>query len=82
MDQFVVLATLSDNILADVVCSALESAGIPVLMEHVEIVQGHLNASGVRVLAPADKAQHAMLLVQHVLDLQSRPVSDTSFLNH
>lgn len=72
MDRFVVLATLSDSIAADLLCGALEGAGIPVLLEHVEIQDGKLNASGVRILAPSDRAQQAIVLIENTLSSKRR----------
>ncbi len=72
MDQFVVLATVSDTMVADLICGALEGAGIPVLLEHVEIYDGKLNASGVRILAPSTKAQKAIMLLESTLSAERR----------
>jgi len=67
MDQFVVLTTVPDHILADNACTVLEEAGVPVLLEHVEIVRGKERVSGVRVLVPATAVQRASVLLDHVI---------------
>ena len=53
MDRFVVLITTTDQPLAERYCAALEEADIPVMLEHVEIHDGTLRASGYRLMVPA-----------------------------
>jgi|GEM_PF-1845978 len=53
MDRFVVLVTTTDQPLAERCCAALEEADIPVMLEHVEIHDGTLRASGYRLMVPA-----------------------------
>ena len=62
-ERFVSIKVLSDSASADRTCSILEEAGIPVLIQHLEIEEGTLKASGYRVLAPAHCAQTAMKLL-------------------
>jgi hypothetical protein len=37
-EQFVIVGTITDHVVADNACGVLEAAGIPVLLEHIEIV--------------------------------------------
>ena len=62
-ERFVVLTTLTDQSLANRACSLLESAGIPVMLEHVEIFGDDMRAIGYRLMAPARMSQSAMRLV-------------------
>jgi hypothetical protein len=67
-DRFLVLTTTFEQALADKTCAALEDAGIPVILEHVQIseregAKGGYKASGYRVLVPAPHTQTAMRLV-------------------
>jgi hypothetical protein len=67
-DRFLVLTTTFEQALADRTCAALEDAGIPVILEHVQISDRDLDdnpyiASGFRVLVPAPHTQTAMRLV-------------------
>lgn len=65
MEQFLVLATLTDNTEIDGMCDALERGDIPVMLEHVEIEDsGGEIASGVRVLVPSTFAQRAMCMLK------------------
>ena len=61
-DYFVVLTSISEQQLATKTCEALEEAGIPVLLEHREIVDGPRKATGYRVFVPAQFRQSAMRL--------------------
>ena len=67
MDRFLVLITTTDQRHAEQVCAALEDANIPVMLEHVEIHDGTLRASGYRLLVPSQYSQTARRLA----DLQS-----------
>ena len=67
-DRFLVLTTTFEQALADRTCAALEDAGIPVILEHVQISDRNAEnipykASGYRVLVPAPHTQTAMRLV-------------------
>ena len=67
-DRFLVLTTTFEQALADKACAALEDAGIPVILEHVQISErdsdnAPYKASGFRVLVPAPHTQAAMRLV-------------------
>ena len=65
-NQFLVLTTVSDRLLADQMCSVLEDADIPVLLEHVELFEGEEVAFGIRVMVPAPHAQRALGMVDAV----------------
>jgi hypothetical protein len=67
-DRFLVLTTTFEQGLADRTCAVLEDAGIPVILEHVQIADRTpeniaYKASGYRVLVPAPHTQTAMRLV-------------------
>ena len=67
-DRFLVLTTTFEQALADKTCAVLEDAGIPVILEHVQISDRDVRdtpytASGYRVLVPAPMTQTAMRLV-------------------
>lgn len=62
MDRFVNLTTIGDRLLANRVCQSLEDAGIPVMLEHVEIVQNLQRTSGFRLLVPLESLQTAQRL--------------------
>ena len=62
MDRYVVLTTTTEQNLAKKTCEALEDAGIPVMLEHREIVDGADRASGYRLLVPFQFRQRAQLL--------------------
>ena len=62
-ERFLVLTTTTDQVLANKMCARLEAAGIPVLLEHIEIQSGSELATGFRLLAPAKSSHVAMRLV-------------------
>lgn len=74
MEEFVVLTTITDQHEANKTCNALESAGIPVLTEHVEITEGNLRATGFRLLIPIQHAQAARKITRHASAKRSAPV--------
>ncbi len=52
MEQFAVLTTVTDFGLMDRISNSLEQAEIPVLLEHVEIIDGEDKARGIRIMVP------------------------------
>lgn len=64
MEKFEVLTTTTEQKLANQTCEALEEAGIPVMLEHREIVEGPGRACGFRVLVPSDCMQAAQMLAR------------------
>jgi hypothetical protein len=62
-ERYVSITVLSDPVAADQACSVLEEAGMPVLIQHLEVEDGAVKVSGYRVLAPANCAQTAMKLL-------------------
>ncbi|MCB0339368.1 MAG: hypothetical protein KDD53_07180 [Bdellovibrionales bacterium] len=64
MEQFFVLTTYSDHMVADSTCGLLEQAGIPVMLEHVEIHEAGVAASGIRLLVPFEYTQRAMKIIE------------------
>lgn len=74
MEEFVVLTTTTDQHEANKTCSTLETAGIPVLTEHVEITEGSLRATGFRLLVPLQHAQAARKITRHASARRNGPV--------
>ena len=64
MDRYVVLTTIFEQVLANKTCEALEDAGIPVMLEHREVVNDGERASNYRVLVPSQFTQTAMRLAK------------------
>jgi len=63
MDQFLIIATLTHHMIANRTCEALEDAGIPVMLEHVEIEEDGNSTTGYRVLVPSQYSSAATRLV-------------------
>ena len=63
MDKFLVLTTTTEQRLANRACELLEDSGIPVMLEHIEIMDGNTRAHGYRLLVPAQFSQTALRLV-------------------
>lgn len=66
-DRFLVLTTTFEHGLADRTCAVLEEAGIPVILEHIQVADRTpdnvpYKASGYRVLVPAPHTQTALRL--------------------
>jgi len=57
MDKYVVLTTYGDHMITNQLCNALETAGVPVLVEHLLIEEGKLQGTGFRVLIPSHLIQ-------------------------
>lgn len=66
MERFVVLLTTTERTVANRACEGLEHAGIPVMLEHVEIHDGATRASGYRLLVPSEATQAARRLTDSV----------------
>jgi hypothetical protein len=66
MDQYLVLTTTTEQPLATKACDALEDAGIPLLLEHIEMANGRERSSGYRLLVPSRFSQRARRLVDVV----------------
>lgn len=64
--NFLVITTISDKSLIDRICTTLEDAEIPLMLEHVEIIGGKNSANGVRVLVPEDCTRMAMRLLETI----------------
>ena len=71
-DHYILLTRISEQPLANKACAALENAGIPVMLEHVEVKSGATRASSYRLFVPSQFTQTA----QRVVD-----VSSTSAVN-
>lgn len=63
MEKFLVLTTTTEQILATRTCELLEDSGIPVMLEHIEILDGNTRAHGYRLLVPSQYSQTALRLV-------------------
>lgn len=64
MEHFVVVITTTDQLLAERSCAALEDSAVPVMLEHVEIHENGVQASGYRLMVPAQFAQTAQRLTR------------------
>lgn len=62
MERFVVLTSTSEQTLANRTCELLEDRGIPVMLEHREILNGAERASSYRLLVPIEFVQTARKL--------------------
>ena len=71
MDRFVVLTTYFESSHASKACEALEAHGIPVLVDHLEVVDGNTRAYGYRVLVPAEHSQQAVRLTKNASHMAS-----------
>lgn len=67
MDHFLMLTTTTSRNKADRFCDRLEGAGIPVILEHVEVRDGALRAIGYRLLVPAKDTAVALKLLGSML---------------
>ena len=63
MERFMVLTTTTEQPFVTRATELLEEAGIPVMIEHVEIMDSKNRALGYRVLVPRQYTQYAMQLV-------------------
>lgn len=63
MDHYVLLTRISEQPLANRACASLEDAGIPVMLEHVEVKSGSTRASNFRLFVPGQHVQAAQKLV-------------------
>ena len=63
MEKFLVLTTTTEQNFAAQTSETLENAGIPVMIEHVEILDGKDLAHGYRVMVPSQHSQSAMQLM-------------------
>jgi hypothetical protein len=62
-DHYILLTRISEQPLANKACAALENAGIPVMLEHVEVKNGGTRASSYRLFVPSQFTQTAQRLV-------------------
>jgi hypothetical protein len=58
------LFTTTEARIADASCEALEDAGIPVMIEHVDVLEEGERAPGFRLLVPSEHSQEALRLAQ------------------
>jgi hypothetical protein len=63
LEAYLILFTTTEQTLADRTCAVLEDAQIPVMLEHVELIDSGGRTSGFRVLVPSGMSQAAMKLV-------------------
>lgn len=76
-DHYILLTRISEQPLANKACAALENAGIPVMLEHVEVKSGATRASSYRLFVPSQFTQTA----QRVVDFSSTSAVNR-FLNN
>ncbi|MBN8549407.1 MAG: hypothetical protein J0M12_08845 [Deltaproteobacteria bacterium] len=62
-DHYILLTRISEQPLANKACAALENAGIPVMLEHVEVKSGATRASSYRLFVPSQFTQSAQRVV-------------------
>ncbi len=80
MDHYVLLTRISEQPVANRACASLEDAGIPVMLEHVEVTSGGTRASNFRLFVPDQHVQAAQKLVSNfVPGLYSSSASYGSF---
>lgn len=79
MERFVVLTSTSEQTLANRTCELLEDRGIPVMLEHREILNGSERASSYRLLVPIEFVQTAKKLTYATystnVERENKPVS-------
>ena len=63
IESFIVLTTVSDQQLANKLCAALEQADVPLLVEHVELIDQGRSRVGYRLLSPSSVRETAMSIV-------------------
>ena len=63
MERYLEITVTTDEPFATKASHALEAAGIPVMIEHVEVRSGSTVEPGFRVLVPSHLAQNALRLV-------------------
>lgn len=64
-EHFLALDLTCDEQMAHRKASVLENAGIPVLIEHIHIVEGSLQADGYRLMVPSKFVQNAKRLLRY-----------------
>lgn len=63
MERFLEVTTTTRQIVANETCEALENAGIPVVLEHVNVVDGGEHTTGYRLFVPSQHSQAAIQIV-------------------
>jgi hypothetical protein len=66
MEEFLPITTFSRKDLACRVCGSLEDHGIPIMLEHIEIIEDETPYSAYRLLVPTVKRQHALRVIESV----------------
>lgn len=69
VESFLILATVTDQALANKLSAALEDAKIPVIVEHIEIRDEDTVGVGYRILAPAQFRETAGRLIDIAMTL-------------
>ena len=64
MEKYCAITTVTDQGLANRICAVLEDANIPVMLEHVEVVDNYKRDSGYRILVLNEKMRRAMRLFE------------------
>lgn len=81
MDHYVLLTRITEQPLANRACAMLEDAGIPVMLEHVEVTTGETRASSYRVFVPSQHTQSAQRLVWSLSHSKSEAHTSNPLLN-
>lgn len=63
MEKYLEVTTVRESERLDRSCAALERAGIPVIVRHVDIVQGAERHPGFTLLVPSEHSNHAQKLI-------------------
>lgn len=64
MEKYCAITTVTDQNLANRICAVLEDANIPVMLEHVEVVDNYRRDSGYRILVPSGNLRKAIRLFE------------------
>ncbi|MCB0335357.1 MAG: hypothetical protein KDD62_03605 [Bdellovibrionales bacterium] len=71
MQNYTLIHTTIDRVLANKTAEVLENEGIAVLIEHIEIKSTTDNAHGFRILVPVQSAHESMRLLQMIMDVNN-----------
>ena len=70
MEEFLPITTFSRRDLANRACANLEDIGVPIMLEHIEIIEDGAPYSAYRLLVPTAKRQTALRVVESTLRSQ------------
>lgn len=73
VEPYIVLTTVTDDSLANRLCTALEDAGISILMEHIDKIEDGEKIQAYRLLAPPNIKQLATRIISlHLRNHQTK----------